>query len=86
MQRVIGGSHHRLARRLTRQQPRKGQDGVWVYPPMEDVMAESGFQDVETYVSHRQNTVAQYIAARPIMDLCMVAKWKPSPRVTMMWW
>ena len=43
-------------------------------------------QEVETYVSRRQNTVTQYIATRPIMDLCLAAKRRPGPRVTMRWW
>ena len=49
-------------------------------------MAEAGMKEVETYVSCRQNTMAQYIATRPIMDLCMVEKRWPVPRVTMRWW
>ena len=44
-------------------------------------MAEVGLQEVETYVSRHQNTVAQYIVTRPIMDLCLAAKRSPGPRV-----
>ena len=33
MQRVLGGFHHRVARRMTRQQPQKVQGKGWVYPP-----------------------------------------------------
>ena len=60
-----------VARRLTGWQPQKRQDGVWIYPPLEDVMSEAGLQGVETYVSGRQNTVAQYfqdnsIATKPL--------------------
>ena len=49
-------------------------------------MAEAGLQEVETCVSHHQSTVAQYIATMPIMDLCMVVKRRPGPRLTMRWW
>ena len=28
------------------------------------------------YVSHRQNTVAQFIVTRPIMELCLAAEWR----------
>ena len=49
-------------------------------------MAKAGFQEVETYVSLRQNTMAQYIATRPIMDLCLAEKRRPGPRATMQWW
>ena len=48
-------------------------------------MAEAGFQEMETYVLCCQKTVAQYIATRPIVDLCLVAKLSPGPRVTMRW-
>ena len=33
-------------------------------------MEEAGFEEVGAYVLKRQNTVAQYIATRPILDLC----------------
>ena len=85
MQRVLGGFHHRVVRRLTGRQPQKGRYGGWVYPLLEDVMAEVGLQEVETYVSRRQNTVAKYIATRPIIDLCLMAKRRPGPRLAMRW-
>ena len=85
MKRVLGGFHHRVACRLTGRQPWKGRDGGWVYPPTEDAMAEAGLQELETYVSRHQNTVAQYIATRPIMILCLTAKRRPGERVIMRW-
>ena len=48
-------------------------------------MVEAGLQEMETYVSRRQNTVAQYIATKPIMDLRLAAKRMPGTRVAM-WW
>ena len=33
-------------------------------------MKEAGFKDVRTTISTRQNMVAQYIATRPLLDLC----------------
>ena len=49
-------------------------------------MAGAGLHEVETYVYRRQNTVAQYIATRPIMDLCLAEKQRLGPRVKMQWW
>ena len=86
MQRVLGLFHHRVSLRLTGWQLCKVWDGGWFYFLLEDAMAEAGMKEVETYVSCRQSTMAQYIATRPIMDLCMVAKRRPGPRVTMRWW
>ena len=83
---VLGGFHHRVASRLTGRQPWQGRDRVWVYLPLDDVMAEVELQEVETYVSRRQNTVAQFIASRPIMDLCLAAERRPGPRVSKRWW
>ena len=72
--RTLDGFHQRVTRRLTGRQPQRGLDGAWVYPPLVEAMSETGLQDLETYVARHQNAVAQYIATRPIMDLCMVAK------------
>ena len=83
MQKVMGGFQHRVARRLMVRQPRKGRYRGLVYPPLEDAMAEAGLQEVDTYVSSRQNTVAQYIATRPIMYLFLAAKRRTGPIVAM---
>ena len=53
---------------------------------MEDVMMEAGLQELKNYVSHHHNTVAQYIATRLIIDLCLVEKQRPETRVAMWWW
>ena len=85
----IGGGwgvfHHRVARRLAGSKPCIGRYGLWVYTAPEDTMAEAVFQEVETYVSHLQNTVAQFIATRPIMDLCLAAERRSGSRVSKQW-
>ena len=30
--------------------------------------------------------MAKYIVTRPIIELCLAAKWRPGPRVDMRWW
>ena len=49
-------------------------------------MAEAGLQEVETYVSRRQNTVAQYIATKPIVDLCLAVDRRPVTKLSKLWW
>ena len=49
-------------------------------------MVEAGLQEVETYVSRRQNTVAQYIETNPITELYLAAKRRPGTRVSIWWW
>ena len=45
-------------------------------------MEEAGLQEVETYVSRRQNTVVQFIATRLIMELYLAAERRTGSRVT----
>ena len=49
-------------------------------------MTEAGLQEVETYVSLHHNTVAQFIATRTIMDLCLVSERCPGSRMEKRWW
>ena len=48
-------------------------------------MAESVLQEVETYVYRRQNTATQFIATRPIMDLCLAAERITGTQVSRRW-
>ena len=82
IERVLDGFHHKLDHRLTRRQHWIGREDGWVYSPMEKTIVESRLQEVETYVSHRQNTVAQFIATRPIKDLCLAAARRQESRVS----
>ena len=49
-------------------------------------MMEAGLQEVDTYIYRCQNTVAQYIATMPIIDLCLAEKQRLGPIVSMWWW
>ena len=60
---------HRVARRITGRQPGMWEEGVWEYPPLSTAMDESVFEEIAVYILKRQNTVAQYTAMRPILDL-----------------
>ena len=72
--------------RITGRQPRRGRDGKWFYPSLEGAMKEAGLTDVQTSINRRQNTVAHYIATRPLLELCVGAKQREGARVTMRWW
>ena len=49
-------------------------------------MGEVGFEGIRKSVIRRQNTVTQYIATRPILDLCdWDTRW-PGVRVSRRWW
>ena len=45
-------------------------------------MAEAGFEGIGTYIMSRQNTAAEYIATRPILDLYERSARRPGARVS----
>ena len=49
-------------------------------------MKEAGIVRIRTSILQRQNTVAQFIAMRPILGLCKVAVRRPGARVPRRWW
>ena len=67
MLKALTGFHHRVARQLTgkvgRYLPREDR---WVYPPIDEVLAEAGLSPLETYLRRRQDRIVDYVASRPI--------------------
>ena len=49
-------------------------------------MREAGLTDIRKSIANRQNTVALYIATRPLLDLCEEARAREGARVPMRWW
>ena len=86
MEQALNSFIHGAARRITGRQPRRGWDGKWFYPSLEGAMKEAGFTDVRTSINIRHNTVAQYIATRPLLDLCKGTTKIGGARVAMRWW
>ena len=41
-----------------------------IYPSLEGAMKEAGLTNVQTKINRRQNMFAQYIATRPLLELC----------------
>ena len=60
----------RVARKLTGRQTCRGRDGRWFYPSLAGAMKEAGIVRIRTSILRRKNTVAQFIATRPILGLC----------------
>ena len=82
---TLGGLHHRVVWRLMGQMPHKKLDRTWTHPSLEEVMVKAGVQEVETYVGHRQNTVAKFITTKPIMDLCLAVPQRPVAQGSKKW-
>ena len=81
MESALGVFQGRVARSLTGRQPRRGRDGKWFYPYLAGALKEAVFVRARTSVLQRHNTVAQFIATRPILGLCEVAERRRGKRV-----
>ena len=86
MERALSGFLHGAARSLTGRQARRGRNGAWHYLSLEGAMREAGLTEIGKSIANRQNTVAQYIAAQPLLDLCEEARAREGTRVPMRWW
>ena len=82
---ALGSLHHRVAQRLTGRQPRQRGKRRWYYPTLVSVMEEAGFGEIGVNITRRKNAVAQYIATRPILDLCERSARRPGARVSWRW-
>ena len=56
------------------------------YPALAGALKEAGVVRIRTSILRRQNTVAQFIATRPILGLCEVTERRPGKRVQRRWW
>ena len=86
MESALDAFQVRVTRKLTGRQPRRGSDGGWFYPSLAGAMKEAGIVQIRTSILQRQNTVAQFIATQPILDLCEKAEKLSGARVPWRWW
>ena len=57
-----------------------------MYLPLVGATKEAGIVRARTSVLRRKNTVAQFIATRPILGLCEVTERRGGTRVPQRWW
>ena len=86
MGRSLGSFQHRVVRLITGRHTKRWVDGSWGYPPVDTAMEEAWFEEMGAYVLKRQNTVAQYIATRPVLDLCKDTVQRSGLWVARRWW
>ena len=86
MEKALDSFQYRVARKITGRQPRRRKDRSWIYLPLAGITKEAGMVGIRTSIIRRQNTVAQYIATRPILDLCKQATRRPGAWVSRRWW
>ena len=86
LEKAIAGFHHRAVWWMAGIGPEHQWEGTWVYPPIGAALATVGLDEIWVYIYYCQNTVAKYIATRPIMDLCMAAEQRLGIRLSGRWW
>ena len=86
LEKSLKSFHNQAVQRMAEMVPKRQHDGTWVYTPIREALAMVGLKDIGVYISHRKNMVAQYIATRPIMDLCLAEDWKPGLCLPRRWW
>jgi hypothetical protein len=85
--RVLEGFHHRVARRLSGKRPYYLSRGnQWVYPPIGEALEAAGLYPIEHYISVRQNTLADNVATRPILELCRETERQSGSARHRLWW
>ena len=47
---LLGGFHHRVARKILVKKTRQQKDGNWYYPTLGEYMKALGLEDMETYI------------------------------------
>ena len=85
-EKALASFQSRVTRKITGRQPRIKKDGIWDYPPLAGALRKTGMVGIWTSITRRQNTVAQYIATRPILDLCERDTRRPGAWVYQSWW
>ena len=86
IEQVFNSFMHGAARRITGRQQRIGWYRKWFHPSLEGAMKEAGFKNIKTSINNRHNMVAQYIATRPLLDLCEGTNQIGGARVSKRWW
>jgi hypothetical protein len=85
----LEGFHIRCAYRMAKEhKPKWGPDRVWVwiYPRSEEVLKECGMKTMIEYILIRRQTVAVYVATRPILDECKRSERKRGAIPRQWWW
>ena len=86
MRLAFQGFHHRVARRLTGMTARL-QNGVWVYPPIEEALEAAGLRTIDVYIARRRRRMQAQVEERPIYRICQETPRLPGTPTTLgLWW
>ena len=83
----LEGFHICAAYRMAKKnKPRRGPGHRWVYPKLADVLEECGLTTIAEYIDVLWQTIAEYVAACPILEECVQGKQKRGAIPCRWWW
>jgi hypothetical protein len=69
-----------------RHKPRRGPRHGWIYPKSKDVLEECGMSTLVEYITVCWQTIAVYVATRPVLTKCRQGKQKRGAVPHCWWW
>ena len=66
----IEGTHTEFLQEITGKRAKQLEDGTWEMPGAEGIREAAGTWSERTYIERRQETVAQWVALRPLFQVC----------------
>jgi hypothetical protein len=66
--------------------PRWGANHAWTYPRLADVLEECGMRTIAEYICKQRNTIAVYVATRPILKACREGERRRGLMPRQWWW
>ena len=85
IERTLRGFHLRVYWCLAGMKPKRNTVGQWDFPNLGAKIPAAGLEEVDTYVLRSQNTIAQYIMTRPILEMCLSEERWLGMQVTWKW-
>ncbi len=83
----LEGFHIRAAYRMAkRNRPRRGPGHRWIYPKLADVLEGCGLKSIAEYIKVRRQTIAEYVATRPIYEKCVQGERRRRAIPRHWWW
>jgi hypothetical protein len=83
----LEGFHVCAAYKMARKhRPKRGANGVWVYPEMVDILEECGMATIAMYIRSCCQTIAVYVATRPVFKACMEGERWQGLMLRQWWW
>jgi hypothetical protein len=83
----LEGFHVRTAYNMAREHRwKKGTNREWVYPKTADVLEECDMATIAAYIQSRRQTIAMYVAMRPVFEARMKGKRQRGLMPRQWWW